>query len=124
MARDNRHNGGAGYRHACGTAVEANAVDGEAAGWLWRAWWKADSNALGATALRIFDSRTPFGAGSDMLAGSAIFIAICELEILVFLGGDLQIINRKALVKAGYNRILFRLFARRSCNAFALLHIR
>ena len=59
-----------------------------------------------------------------MFASRAVLIAISEFEILVFLGRNLEVIDREALVRARDHRVLFRLLARRCCDTFTLSRVR
>lgn len=100
MARHDGHNRGAGHGDTGRAAVEADRVNGEAAGLLWCTWRETDDDTLGATTLRIFNGRATFGAGGDVFASRTVVVAIGELEILVFFSGDLQLVHGEAVVGA------------------------
>lgn len=100
MARHNRHNRGAWHGDTGRATVETDRVNSEAASLFWCTRRKTDNDTLGATALRVLNGRATFGARGDVLASGTVFVAIGELEILVFFGGDLQVVHREAVVGA------------------------
>jgi len=100
VARHDRHNRGARYGDTGRAAIEADRMNGEAAGLLWCTWRETDNHTFGTTTLRVLNGRATFGARGDVLASGTIVVAISELEILVFFSGDLQVVHGEAVVGA------------------------